>query len=155
VVLRIGLGLRCASVCNSGLVVDHIGAATRRAVRACTRAGFSCACDGAEPVPGLRAKLLAAMGAVSKRGPRPDSITEKMWASYSQLSFDTWRDRLANLKQFDLILHERYAPRKTSFGEESVETYLYRLTTTTKQVLYIEFQMNREGQIVLQVRRDY
>jgi len=107
-----------------------------------------------EPVPGLRAKLLAAMAVVSKQGPRPDSISEKMWASYSQVSFDAWRDRLANLKSFDLILHEQFSARKTGFGEEYVDSYLYRLTTT-KQVLYIEFQMNRKGQIVLQVRRDY
>lgn len=107
-----------------------------------------------EPVPELRPKLLAAMTAVSKRGPRPDSISEKMWASYTQVSYNAWRDRLANLKSFDLILHERYAAQKTNLGEEHVETYLYRLTTTT-QVLYIEFQMNQEGQIVLQVRRDY
>ncbi len=107
-----------------------------------------------EPPPGLRTKLLGAMAAVSKGGPRPDSISEKMWASYTQTSFDAWRDRLANLKHFDLILQDRYAARKTHLGEEQVETYLYRLTTT-KQVLYVEFQMNREGRIVSQIRRDY
>ena len=107
-----------------------------------------------EPVPDLRAKLLGAMAIVSKGGPRPASISEKMWASYTQTSFDTWRNRLAHLRRFELILHERYSPRKTSFGEESVETYLYRLTTAN-QTLYIEFGIGRDGQIVTQVRRDY
>lgn len=107
-----------------------------------------------EPVPGLRAKLLAAMTAVSQKGPRPDSISEKMWDTYSQISFDAWRDRLADLKRFELILHERHAAGKTHLGEDQVETDLYRLTTS-KQVFYIEFQLNQEGQIVSQIRRDY
>jgi D-alanyl-D-alanine carboxypeptidase len=107
-----------------------------------------------EPVPGLRARLLEAMTAVSKAGPRPPSISEKMWASYTQASYDAWRDRLANLKRFDLIYHERYDARKTRLGEDQVESYLYRLTIR-KQTIYIEFQMNRAGQIVWQVRRDY
>ncbi|RYG43312.1 class A beta-lactamase-related serine hydrolase [bacterium] len=107
-----------------------------------------------EPVAGVREKLLAAMTAVSKGGPRPDAISEKMWATYGPNARDAWRDRLANIKSFELLLRERYKARKNALGEEHIETYLYRLTNE-KQVMYIEFQMNPQGQIVLQARRDY
>lgn len=107
----------------------------------------------AEPVKGQREKFLEAMTAVSKNEPSP-LITDKMWKAYTDASRKSWKERLADMKVFELIEHEKHAERQTSLGEPVVETYIYRLVTS-KDEIFIRIMLTPDGKIALQNRLDY
>lgn len=103
--------------------------------------------------PPIRAKLLKAMGEVAKGSTRPDSISEKMWSSYSEASHQAWKERMEGLKKFELISLEKHSPRPTPRGELGTETRIYRLLTKDQE-LYIVFVLDAEGKIVVQTREE-
>lgn len=101
--------------------------------------------------PGRREAFLKAMGEVAQGGVGSSLITEKMWASYPEVSRKDWKERLAGLRRFELIAYEKHAPRRTPAGESIVETCVYRLAMKDKD-LYIVFMLTPEGKIASQIR---
>jgi len=108
----------------------------------------------AEPPPSRREMFLKAMADVGRGGSGSPYITEAMWKAYSEPSHRIWKDRLADLKRFELMSHEQYAPRKTALGESVVETFTYRLVTS-KDTFYVVYMLTAEGKIALQTRLEY
>ena len=56
--------------------------------------------------------------------------------------------------RFELVAHEKYAPKDAENGEIVSETYIYRLTMQ-KATLIITFLLTPDGKVGLQTRSDY
>lgn len=107
-----------------------------------------------DPDKKVREMLLKAMADVAKGGESSPYVSPGQWKGYSQASRDAWKDRLANMKAFEFLFHDKYAAQDTPFGEQVVESYVYRLTTD-KGPLYVTFMLTPEGKVGLQIREEY
>ena len=99
----------------------------------------------------IHTMLLTAMGDVAKGGAGSPYITEAMWKAYPDVSRQDWKNRLAHLKSFELLEHTKHAPVDSGHGEQTVETFVYRLKTEDR-TLFLVFDLTADGKIAAQRR---
>ena len=102
----------------------------------------------------VRTRLLAAMKDVASGFTTSTYFSPKMMGRYNAASRADWKSRLREMVQFELVAHEKYAPKTSDTGEIVTETYIYRLTMR-KTTLIITFKLTPDGKVGFQTRSDY
>lgn len=101
----------------------------------------------------VRTRLLAGMKEVASGAETSLAITPQMMAQYNAVSRADWKTRLQEMVRFELVAHEKYAPKDAGNGAIVSETYIYRLTMR-KTTLIITFKLTPDGKVGLQTRSD-
>jgi D-alanyl-D-alanine carboxypeptidase len=102
----------------------------------------------------VRTRLLAGMKDVASGATTSNYVSPRMMERYSAVSRADWKTRLQEMVRFELVAHEKYAPKDAGNGEIVSETYIYRLTLR-KATLIITFKLTPDGKVGWQTRSDY
>ena len=101
----------------------------------------------------VRARLLAGMNDVAAGATTSLYVCPRMMEQYNAISRTDWKTRLHEMVRFELVAHEKYAPKEAGNGEIVTETCIYRLTMG-ETILIITFMLTPDGKFGLQTRSD-